>query len=204
MDENNLRNPYFKQLKRGKLGMFEEIYLRYCGKRDYKRGVVRKDENNQYMSPFIEQEKNILGVAIRKEEEILKRTIVASQIGISIVESQKEGMIKKGKILEDNPDIYPDTSLGEKKLRIVKADLPLEIREKELKVHKNLENVIMRIRCQETTHIVLARIAVYWSGVLYSASKNNKNDDFKNMPMTYIDGNELLNQYFKDNEQWED
>lgn len=77
----------------------------------------------------------------------------------------------------------------------------MEIREKELKVHKKLENVIMRIRCQETIHIVLARIAAYWSGVLYSASKN---DDFQNMPMTYIDGKELLNQFFEDNEQWEE
>ena len=64
--------------------------------------------------------------------------------------------------------------------------MPLEIREKELKVHKKLENVIMRIRCQETIH---------------SASKN---DDFQNMPMTYIDGKELLNQFFEDNEQWEE
>ena len=79
--------------------------------------------------------------------------------------------------------------------------MPLEIREKELKVHKKLETVIMRIRCQETIHIVLARIAAYWSGVLYSASKN---DDFQNMPMTYIDGKELLNQFFEDNEQWEE
>lgn len=61
----------------------------------------------------------------------------------------------------------------------------------------------MRIRCQEITHIVLARIVAYWSGVLYAASRNSKNGEFGHMPMPYIDGKELLNQYFKENTLWE-
>lgn len=201
MNKSSLKNPYFKQLKRGKLGMFEKIYLRYCGKRDYRRGIVCKGENNQYISPFIEQEKNIFGVAIRKEEEALKRIIVDSQIGIKIVESQKAGILEKRKFLEDNPDVC--SFLEKKALYVSNADLPLDIREKELKVYKNLEHEIMRIRCQETNHIVLARISAYWSGVLYAARESGENNDFKYMPMTYADGEELLNRYFKNNNQWE-
>lgn len=200
MNESNLKSPYFKQLKRGKLGMFEEIYLRHRGKRDYKQGIIRKDENDEYMSPFIEQEKNILGVAIRKEEEVLKRAILNSQVGIEIVESKKKGMMKEEKILED--DTEPSST--KKKLRIAKAEVPLDIREKELKAYKNLENEIMRIRCQETNHIVLARIAAYWSGVLYAASTDSKNDDFKHMPMSCINGKELLNKCLQENKLWEE
>ena len=63
-------------LKHERLGLITMLYLRYCGKRDCKHGVVRKDEYNLYTSPFIEQEKNFLWVAIQKEEELLKKAIL--------------------------------------------------------------------------------------------------------------------------------
>lgn len=208
MRDDKLKNPYFRQLKRGKLGLFEEIYLRHRGKNDYKRGIVCKDTDGKYISPFIEQEKNILGVAILKEEEVSKKAIVKSEIGIKIVESQKEGMQKKEKVITENAEAF---SVKEK-LHFAKSDLPLMIREKELSVYKNLENKIMRIRCQEINHIVLARISAYWSGVLHAVSKESKEGnrgnreskekEFRYIPMTYIDGKELLNQYFEDNKLW--
>ena len=39
-------------LKHERLGLITMLYLRYCGKRDCKHGVVRKDEYNLYTSPF--------------------------------------------------------------------------------------------------------------------------------------------------------
>lgn len=194
MSENKLKSPYFKQLKRGKLGLFEEIYLRYCGRRDYKKGIVCKNKENRYISPFIEQEKNILGIAIRKEEEVFKRAIIKSQVGIKIVGVRKEGMQNKEKILEANPTVF----LAKEKLQIEKSELPLKIREKELIVYKNLENEIMRIRCQEISHIVVARVSAYWSGVLHAASKENNEEEIRYIPLTYMDGKELLSQYFAD------
>ena len=62
----------------------------------------------------------------------------------------------------------------EQSIAIIKA------RNLELSILAQKEHEIMQIRCEQIYNILLARIAVYWSGVL----KANK--DVKNIPPVFI------------------
>ncbi|MCI9094536.1 MAG: hypothetical protein HFF36_12305 [Coprobacillus sp.] len=178
-------------LKHERLGLITMLYLRYCGKRDCKHGVVRKDEYNLYTSPFIEQEKNFLWVAIQKEEELLKKAILKKNIGIEIIKSQIDGLHEKKKIIDDNHGSYDKK---EERL-IIQSTIPLVIRQKELNTYKDMDKEIQQIHCREIFYITMARIATYWSGVLQASKKI---DDFKDIPATCVNKEDLYRQYFKD------
>lgn len=178
-------------LKHGRLGLTAVIYLRYCGKRDCKHGVVRKDGHNLYTSPFIEQEKNYLWMAIQKEEEMLKKTIQKKHIGIEIIKSQIDGLHEKKKIININHGSYSKNE----EIQIMQSAMPLVIHQKELNAYQDIEKEIQQIHCREIFYFFMARIATYWSGVLLASKKI---DDFKDMPVTCVNTEELYKQYFED------
>ena len=101
MKGENLKNPYSKELARGKLGMLKEWFLRRCGRRDFGRGVVLIDKNKKYSSPFIEQQMSFLEVAIRDEKEQLNDCILKLQIQIETAKLQIDEMQKQIKQGDD-------------------------------------------------------------------------------------------------------
>lgn len=195
MYEMDLGKVYSKVLRQGKLGIFTELYLRFRGKRDYLLGVVCKTGEGVYSSPFIEQEKNFLEMAIRKEQERLERGMIKNRIGIEIAEVQIEEMSQKGTIFERCSDVNREEIL------IKQSKTSLSIRQKELRAYVRLENNIMDLRCEELYHIVLARIDAYWSGVLQASTAENATEteeigmDFKFEQFE----NSLRGKYFNNN-----
>lgn len=170
MYEIDLGKVYSRALRHGKLGTFTELYLRFRGKRDYKRGVVCKSDEGVYSSPFIEQEKNFLEVAIRKEQERLERGMIKTRIGIEIAEAQIEEMNQKETIFDNCSDVERE------KVLISQSKTSLSIRKKELAAYEKLENNVKALRCEELYHIVLARIDAYWSGVLQASTDENETE----------------------------
>ena len=112
-------------------------------------------------------------------------------IGIEIIKSQIDGLHEKKKIIDDNHGSYDKK---EERL-IIQSTIPLVIRQKELNTYKDMDKEIQQIHWREIFYITMARIATYWSGVLQASKKI---DDFKDIPATCVNKEDLYRQYFKD------
>lgn len=156
MIKSTSKNVYDKSIKRGKLGFFVELYLRNHGKNDAKQNVVREDVKGCYISPFIKKEISFFEVVVQKEKEKYEKSIMKIQTEIEMTQAKLDALsVNEEKNIEQS-------------IAIIKA------RKIELSILAQKEYEIMQIRCEQIYNILLARIAVYWSGVL-KANKNTKN-----------------------------
>lgn len=170
MINSTSKNVYDKSIRRGKLGFLVELYLRNHGKNDAKQNIVREDVNGCYISPFIKQEISFFEVSVQKEKEKYEKSIMKIQAEIEMTQAK----IDEKKIWVNDVLYANEEKNIEQSIAIIKA------RNLELSILAQKEHEIMQIRCEQIYNILLARIAVYWSGVL----KANK--DIKNIPPVFI------------------
>lgn len=201
MKGENLKNPYSKELARGKLGMLKEWFLRRCGRRDFGRGVVLIDKNKKYSSPFIEQQMSFLEVAIRDEKEQLNDCILKLQIQIETAKLQIDEMQKQIKQGDDGDVIQLKNhdSYVEKETKYIKqtiSSLKKSILQAECNIEKKRANT--QSKCEKLCYIVKARINAYWSGVLQASNSKNENDPLEIREVYIFEKSEL--KWFNPNE----
>lgn len=157
------RNSYYRQLKNGKLKFFTVLYLRYRGKKDAKLHIIRTNEKKQYVSPFIVQEIYLYTAAVKLEQEIFLNTLIQSQIQIELAqlqatakEIQKQQYQNRDSTLSDNEGLHD----------LDRSITAINSREQEMSLLKKREKEILQLRCDQLYNILLAKLSVYWSGVL--------------------------------------
>lgn len=154
-------NVYYKQLKNGRLKLLIKLYLRYCGKRDARKKVIRKNADGEYLSPFICREIHLYNLAFRVEEERFIRAISLTEADSQVFQLQidrKEELIGK---------IQNDTGLSfDERVGLEQPITILEAKRLELSFFKEKEEKIKQLRCEQLYCILQARILSYWEGVL--------------------------------------
>ena len=162
------RNAYYKQLKNGKLRFITNLYLRHCGKKDVKLHIIRKNEKEHYISPFIMREIHLYTVAIKMEQEAFINTLIQDQIQIKLVQLKAaEKEIQKQQY--NNTGIF---SLGNRDLEnkefhdLASSITAINSQKEEMLLLKRREQEILRLRCDQLYNILFAKISAYWSGVL--------------------------------------
>lgn len=159
--KNLSKNAYLKQLKNGRIRFPLKLYLRYCGRRDARKKVIRKDERGIYLSPFICHEIYLYNVAIQIEEEYFIDSILSVESESEVFQIQIghiEQMI--GKTENEMRLLDNDILDFEKSITILKA------KKLELLHYKNKEEKIKETRCCQLYNILQAKISAYWDGVL--------------------------------------
>lgn len=165
---NNNKNSYYRQLKNGKLKFFTVLYLRYRGKKDAKLHIIRANEKGQYISPFITQEIHLYSAAVKLEQEIFINTLIQDQIQIELAhlqatakETQKQQFQNSDNTLSDNERFHD----------LERSITAINSQEQEMSLLKKREKEILQLRCDQLYNILLAKLSVYWSGVLKANSK---------------------------------
>lgn len=157
------KNSYYKQIRNGKLRLFTVLYLRHRGKKDAKLHIVRTNEKGQYISPFIVQEIHLYTAAVKLEQEIFINTLIQDQIQIELAQLQATAKEAQKQQYQN-----PDNTLSDKEMF---HDLECSItainsQEREMLLLKKREKEILQLRCDQLYNILLAKLSVYWSGVL--------------------------------------
>ena len=139
------------------------LYLRYRGKKDAKLHIIRTNEKKQYVSPFIVQEIYLYTAAVKLEQEIFLNTLIQSQIQIELAqlqatakEIQKQQYQNRDSTLSDNEGLHD----------LDRSITAINSREQEMSLLKKREKEILQLRCDQLYNILLAKLSVYWSGVL--------------------------------------
>lgn len=195
MKGESLKNPYSKELERGKLGMLKEWSLRRCGRKDFGRGVVLIDKNEKYSSPFIEQQMSFLEVAIRNEKEKLNDSILKLQIQIKTAKLQIDDMKKQIEQSYNDGDVIQSKnhdSYVEKETKYIKqtiSSLNKSILQAECNIEKKRANT--QSKCEKLCYIAKARINAYWSGVLQASNSKNDNDPLEIREVYIFEKSEL-------------
>lgn len=167
-----------KPIKGKKIGCIMSIYLQYCGKRDYKKGVIRKN-SEQYTSPFIQKETSLCLVDIQNEIKMLNEVII--NILIDIRNSQlkihnKNKYIKNlsEQCSDEKSDIIDNDRVTEDKILEtlnISIDIIESFEQSNILFYKKELN-ITRIRCIQLYDILVAKLSVYWTGVLKKDKKS--------------------------------
>lgn len=171
------KNAYFKQLKNGRLKFPLKLYLRYCGRRDARKKVIREDVSGVYFSPFICHEIYLYNVAFQIEEEYFINSTFSVESDSDVFQlqiGQREQMI--GKTENDR------TSIDNEKFDFEKAITILKSKKIELSHYKDKEEKIKELRCCQLYNILQAKISAYWDGVLQVCG-----EDLKLSPIVIID-----------------
>lgn len=162
------KNFYYRQLKNGKLRFFTVLYLRYRGKKDAESHIIRTNEKGQYISPFIAQEIYLYTAAVKLEQEIFINTLIQSQIQIELAHLQATAK-ETQKQQYQNPD--NTLSDNEKFHELERSITAINSQEQEVSLLKKREKEILQLRCDQLYNILLAKLSVYWSGVLKANSE---------------------------------
>lgn len=162
------KNSYYKQLKNGKLKFFTALYLQYRGKKDAKLHIVRTNEKKQYISPFITQEIHLYTVAVKLEQERFINTLIQAQVQIESAQLQVVTKETKKQEYQNSNSTFSD---NEKFHDLEQAITAINSQEQEMSLLKRREKEILKLRCDQLYNILLAKISVYWSGVLKANSK---------------------------------
>ena len=191
----NISNKIHREsIKNKNLNIFTEWYLNHRGKKDCKKEILRKVENNQYVSPFLVKEIRLCSFAIQKEQEILIKIIsdIQSEIKIAFlrIAEKKQKSTNIGET--DNSNHLKNLRLyGEE---TIDDDIIASYRNNEINTLKNIKNKqlqsinisieklvedkqryisliekeveITRLRCKQRYDILVARLYAYWNGVL--------------------------------------
>lgn len=175
--KNPSKNAYFKQLKNGRLKFLLRLYLRYCGRRDARKKIIREDVSGVYLSPFICHEIYLYNVAFQIEEEYFINSTLYVESDSEVFQlqiGQREQMI--GKIENDMTSFDNETLDFEKSITILKA------KKLELSHYRDKEEKIKELRCCQLYNILQAKISAYWDGVLQVCG-----EDLKISPIVIID-----------------
>lgn len=168
MANTNNKNSYYRQLKNGKLKFFTVLYLRYRGKKDAELHIIRANEKGQYISPFIAQEIHLYEAAVKLEQEVFINTLIQDQIQIKLAhlqatakETQKQQYQNTDNTLSDNERFHD----------LERSITAINSQEQEMSLLKRREKEILQLRCDQLYSILLAKLSVYWSGVLKANSE---------------------------------
>lgn len=157
------KNSYYRQLKNGKLRFFTVLYLRYRGKKDAKLHIIRTNEKEQYISPFIVQEIYLYMAAVKLEQEIFLNTLIQAQIQIELAQLQATAKEAQKQQYQSNDITLSDNERFHDLERSITA---INFQEQEMSLLKKREKEILQLRCDQLYNILLAKLSVYWSGVL--------------------------------------
>ncbi|MDR0913941.1 MAG: hypothetical protein LBM65_02070 [Oscillospiraceae bacterium] len=138
-----------KSIKYEKLGFFTEWRLKCRGKRDLKNTVVRKDNNNNYYSPFFNQEVYLCLMAIKREKERLSEILFAIKTdtaaeGLRIERNNKKIDIIKTTMKADPSDFAEENDINENSYftkDVVKAFRNNEIRARISAKYKQIDDL---------------------------------------------------------------
>lgn len=168
MANTNNKNSYYRQLKNGKLKFFTVLYLRFRGKKDAELHIIRANEKGQYISPFIAQEIHLYEAAVKLEQEVFINTLIQDQIQIKLAhlqatakETQKQQYQNTDNTLSDNERFHD----------LERSITAINSQEQEMSLLKRREKEILQLRCDQLYSILLAKLSVYWSGVLKANSE---------------------------------
>lgn len=160
------KNPYFRQLRNGKLKFFTVLYLRYRGKKDAKSHIIRKNEIDQYISPFITQEIQLYTIAVKFEQEAFINTLIQTQTQINLAQLQASAKEAQKEQYYDPDNLLSDI---EKPYDLEQSLTAIKAQGQTMLLLKEKEQAVLQLRCDQLYNILLAKISVYWSGVLKAA-----------------------------------
>lgn len=162
------KNSYHRQLKNGKLKFFTVLYLRYRGKKDAKLHIIRTNEKGQYFSPFIAQEIHLYTAAVKLEQEVFINTLIQAQIQIKLAQLQSTAKETQKQHYQNSDN---ELSGNERLHDLEQSITAINSQEQEMSLLKKREKEILQLRCDQLYNILLAKLSVYWSGVLKANSK---------------------------------
>lgn len=154
-------NPYLRQLRNGKLKLSERIYLYYCGKRDGKFQILKKED--EYTSPFIARETYLFLAAVKSEQEIFTKKILHIQAQIELAKIQECNKETQKKNYQNCKDA---SLIDNKNVNFERAIAAIRSQEGKMLLTIEKEKKVLKLRCDQLYNILLARLSVYWSGVL--------------------------------------
>lgn len=193
-----------KSIRRRRIRRCEERQLMRRGAEDFANGIVRKNKDQEYSSPFLKQEMSLCLVQINAEKQMLAEIISFYKNEITQKDVQVEGLRSCLNDI-DIPENPADSSTifrynGEESmadsavqsLRISeyyqklktrqqqKANIDtniklLEISQNEYEFAMHKEMEITKYRCLQHYNLLLARLSAYWNGVL-KAKTGEAND----------------------------
>ncbi|MEY8326354.1 hypothetical protein AALB47_20980 [Lachnospiraceae bacterium 54-11] len=166
MMKNLSGNVYLNQFKNGHLKLLTRLYLRFRGKRDARKKIIRENEHGIYTSPFIYQEIFHYNLAFHIEEERLAYTDMPLQAKIDILQLQIEQKSSPPKHNTEN--FSANDSNFEEAINI------LEVKKQELLSRKEKEIEIAQLRGKQLYSMLQARISAYWNGVLLASNIDDK------------------------------
>lgn len=166
MIKNYSENAYLRQIKNGHLKLLTRLYLRFLGKRDARKKIIREDEHGIYTSPFIYQEVFHYNLAFHMEEERLARMCMPLQAKIDILELQIEQKRSRSEHAEEGAFIQePDFD---------EAINILKVKKQELLSLSGKETEISQLRSKQLYSMLQARISAYWNGVLLASNIDDR------------------------------
>lgn len=155
------RNQYLRQLRNGKLKLSERICLYYCGKRDGKLQIIK--EEDEYTSPFISQETHLFLAAIKSEQEVFAKKILYAQEQIELAKIQEHNKESQKKNYQDCRSVSLDDNFN---VNFERAIATIRSQEQKMLLIKEREKKVLKLRCDQLYNVFLAKLSVYWSGVL--------------------------------------
>jgi len=183
-----------KPIRRKKIGRCEERKLIRRGSKDLANGIVRKNEEQKYSSPFLKQEISLCLVQINIEKEKLAEILAFYNNQIFQKKLQVKGLESclKNIDIPENPDDSPIIKYdGEESLEddFVQLFRKSEYYQKRKVIQQQKENLesskellgisqnedefivqkekeITKYRCIQHYNLLLARLSAYWNGVL--------------------------------------
>lgn len=200
-----------KPIRRRRIGRCEERQLMRRGAGDLTNGIVRKNKDQEYSSPFLKQEMSLCLVQINAEKQMLAEIISFYKNEIAQKDVQTEGLRSYLNDI-DIPENPADSSIifrysGEESmtdsavqsLRISeyyqklktrqqqKANIDtnmklLKISQTEYEFTMQKEIEITKYRCLQHYNLLLARLSAYWNGIL--KAKTDETNDIP--PMFFI------------------
>lgn len=195
-----------------RLSLVQKLLLSHRGRRDYLDKSVRKNENGNLSSPFIEQEFCMCSVSIKREQascatvvKQLEALIEFHQLQINSIkikmarlkpyewsgQSDSHEAVTVSTQVHDNSNLEGTQTVRnamiESKMHqmdsLRQSVSTVESEQKRQKLQINHEEEISYLRCEQLINLAEARILVYWNGVL---KKGKKDESIPSIPDTSL------------------